>query len=478
MKKTNLLFLVILIEGYVVLACELLAIRLLTPFVGSAIDTTAIIISGVLLPLAVGYHFGGIAYTRAFKKAKSLGKCDVTIRQILMRNITTSLVILVFGFSYVFVEEFFDFLISMGLTHPLGQTAVYALLFLVTPMFMLGQTVPLTSHFFSRRKLSAITGRMLFFSTLGAFLGSLFSTLVLMTYLGVHYTVIVTIALLVALGWLVSGKKYEKSRFVTLGVLGLAWVLNSPATMQSWGVVSNNAYNLTMIKKMPQSEDKLLMLNRSFSALYSSEPEHRFDYVKYIEKFFITPTLQDRSPPRDILMLGAGGFSIGQFDEKNNYVYVDIDRDLKDVVEKDLWEKPLPANKKFVAASAREFIRNDKELYDLIVVDVFTMVRSIPSEAITKEFLQQVKARLKKGGTVVSNVIAMPSFNDAFSVRYYNTFASVFPRFNRTVLDNAAGQRYDQRANVLHIFVDHEDKEDATVYTDDKNAASLDVGRE
>jgi hypothetical protein len=38
MSKTRLFFLVILIEGYVVLACELLAIRQLIPFVGSGTE--------------------------------------------------------------------------------------------------------------------------------------------------------------------------------------------------------------------------------------------------------------------------------------------------------------------------------------------------------------------------------------------------------------------------------------------------------
>ena len=49
----------IALEGYVVLAVELLAIRQLTPYVGNAIDTVAIVIAAVLLPLAFGYEAGG-----------------------------------------------------------------------------------------------------------------------------------------------------------------------------------------------------------------------------------------------------------------------------------------------------------------------------------------------------------------------------------------------------------------------------------
>lgn len=74
MNKTQLLFLVILIEGYVVLATELLAIRTLIPFIGSGTETISIIISAVLLPLAFGYHVGGNAFKKTYAKAKVKNK--------------------------------------------------------------------------------------------------------------------------------------------------------------------------------------------------------------------------------------------------------------------------------------------------------------------------------------------------------------------------------------------------------------------
>lgn len=49
------LFLIIFLEGYVVLASEILAIRQTLPNLGGATDSTAIIIAGVLMPLALGY---------------------------------------------------------------------------------------------------------------------------------------------------------------------------------------------------------------------------------------------------------------------------------------------------------------------------------------------------------------------------------------------------------------------------------------
>ena len=53
------LFVVIVLEGYVVLATELLAIRQSIPYVGGGTDTVSIVIAAVLLPLALGYWAGG-----------------------------------------------------------------------------------------------------------------------------------------------------------------------------------------------------------------------------------------------------------------------------------------------------------------------------------------------------------------------------------------------------------------------------------
>jgi hypothetical protein len=68
----------IAIEGYAVLAVELLAIRQLTPYVGNATDTVAIVIAAVLLPLAFGYEAGGRALRLATRQAcagNSPGTC-------------------------------------------------------------------------------------------------------------------------------------------------------------------------------------------------------------------------------------------------------------------------------------------------------------------------------------------------------------------------------------------------------------------
>lgn len=484
MKKAHLLYLAILIEGYVVLAFELLAIRQLIPFVGSGTETTAIIISAVLLPLAIGYHYGGMAFRKAYAhKKKTRERERVTIRKLLLRNILLSLVFLGFGFSYFIIEVVFFFLGKLGIQHHLMQTAVYVVLFLVGPMFWLGQTVPLVSQYFSTHRLGAITGRMLFFSTLGAFLGSLFSTLVLMSWVGVHNTVIVTIFLLASLGFLVAGKRSVRRAFaISLPILFFVWLFNNTAVMRSFGVISDNAYSQIRVQKIDGTDDKLLIVNRSGSAKLAQDPQQRFDYILYIESHLIESLAKQKKEPLNVLSLGAGGFSLGYYDAINHYTFVDIDKDIKDVVEKDFLKRPLMANKKFVAASARQFIHQDKGKYDLILIDVATNVISIPMEAVTREFWLDVKERLAPGGVVVSNTIAKTSFEDRFSRRYYNTFANVFRHVTRVPVDDVdpftqepVQFEMDRLTNMLTIYIDRQAADDDVIYTDDLNSYSQDM---
>jgi len=480
-NKTRLLFLVILVEGYVVLACELLAIRQLIPFVGSGTENISIVISAVLLPLAIGYHFGGGAFKRYYAKYKKNRKRYMSVRKILLRNIISSLTILSLGLTYPFMEIFFALLNVLGIHHRLPQTAAYSLLFLVWPVFMLGQTVPLVSNYFSRKKLSEITGRMLFFSTTGSFFGSVFSTIVLMSYAGVHNTVIVTMFLLGLLAMLLVRRAYGYETWLCLFILGMLYMANNSHTMESMHVVADNTYNTVQIAHSKVENSKTFVINRSSSSEIDDTGRSTFAYVQYVEDNFIHP-LEKGAAPANILVIGAGGFTVGAKDTFNHYTFVDIDKELKTVAEEHFLPNKLSPNKKFIAASAREFVRHSSEKYDLIFIDTYTNVISIPMETTSREFLLDVKKLLSERGVVVANIISNPSFRDKFSVRYNNTFASVFPLYSRQIIKTfdpwapigTYQEQFKSQENILYMYFRSPLEDDKTVYTDDKNTYSLD----
>lgn len=473
MNKQHLLYLIIFLEGYVVLAAELLAIRGLIPFVGSGIEVVSIIIGAVLMPLAVGYWAGGRRASRALHRARAKGRLSVSVRYILQRNLMIALLVLSLGLSYALQWMFFAYLTSIGLTHRIAQTAVYAIIFLVLPTYLLAQTVPLVSNYFSRARIAEITGIMLFYSTAGSFFGSIVSTLVLMTVIGVNNTVTLTMFLLAVLVCLVSAKRYMKINGITAFIVMLVWLFNSDTFMTELGVIADTPYSKISLVHFSEDE-KILSINHSFSSKFSADPQKRFPYLQFIEKHYIN--MLPKEKVHDILVLGAGGFVIGWDDKTNHYTFVDIDPQIKDVAEKHYLPEPVSANKSFEATSARAYVARTEKKYDLVVMDVYSNLMSMPAEVITDGFLRDVKKVLKPNAVLIANIISSPNFEDTFSLRYFNTFASVFPAFNRQIISETFNPwRGTQYMNVLYIYQnkDHVNT-DRTVYTDDKNTYSLD----
>lgn len=455
------LFLIIFLEGYVVLSTELLSIRLLIPFAGSGTDTVSIIIAAVLMPLAFGYAFGGGARK--------------DIRKRLIRNLLISALLLTPGLSHAFLNWGFDILFhKTGISNRLVLTALYAGLFLVTPVFLLGQTVPLISNYFSRERLSVMAGRILFFSTMGSFMGAVFCTLVLMTFAGVHNAVNVTIGAIALLAFILSKKKINPQTITISLALLVSLALNSPMMMKKLHIVSNNKYNTIAIDEREDDGTRLLKMNRTYaSAIYQYSTDPVVSYHIFIDESFIQPMIEEGTP-RDVLILGAGGFALGRTDTKNNYTFVDIDGSLKKISEEDFLKEKLSPNKKFEPIEARAFMRQDQKKYDMIVLDLMLDPVSTPEYLVTQEFFQMTKEHLKDGGVIVGNYFASPTFSDPFSKHLDNTLRTVFPHLNRQVVTPYnVWKQQDDWTNIVYSYV-HHTKSSPNIYTDDKSTAPFD----
>ncbi|MGD9852122.1 MAG: fused MFS/spermidine synthase [Nitrospirales bacterium] len=465
-QKLIFLFFIIFLEGYVVLSAELLAIRQTLPFVGSGTDTVSIIIAAVLMPLAFGYYAGGQHRGR--------------IRNKLIRNLLMAGAVLTIGLSYVALTWFFSAL-TEGLEwkNRLLLITLYALLFLVTPVYLLGQTVPLISNYFRRAHLPRIAGRILFYSTIGSFLGAVFTTLVLMNTIGVAETAAVTVAAIVILIVLLSKPRMGRTTIAAVFLLLFVVALNSPSALETVGVISNNTYNTV---EMEDYDNTLYFrLNRSYaSAIYPDHLEDPvFEYIRYIQHHYIRHFKQTEMKGK-ILVLGAGGFTIGLGDTWNEYVFVDIDPELKELAETQFLKRKLDKNKTFVAVPARGYLNQTKETFDLIIVDVFHGLHDAPEHLVTKEFFMQVKNKLTPRGVVIVNHFGSPLGEDTYARGIDNTIRTVFPHANRIPLYDFNPWRVAQSddKNILYIARNLASGGKEHVYTDNVNRAAFDKNQD
>lgn len=458
------IFLIILIEGYIVLSTELLAIRQTVPYLGSGTDTVSIIIAAVLMPMAFGYHAGGRYRTK---------NPGVPIREKLLGNLLIASVIVLFALSFPVMDFFFKTLEASPIKGRIAHATLYSLIFLVVPVYLLAQTIPLCSNYFSRERLADATGRILFFSTIGSFLGAVFSTLVLMNTIGVHNTVTVNFVLLSTLVLMLDKNKTSPRVLLSLFILLVAVVLNSGMMMARYNIVSNNAYNTLKVFVEPNG-DRVLRINDSFSSMYNDRGG-KYHYADFVERVTIK-TLRPNAPVKDVLVLGAGAFTIGIDDRKNQYDYVDIDKDLLWVAQDYILKKRLQENHHFHAMPARAFLIGTDKKYDLIVHDAYGGKLTIPPQLVTHEYYQSVHDHLKPDGVFIANMIVAAEFSDRASIRIDNTIRSVFPYCSRVAMMDHYSLWSDQTplANILYVCQSTEGRDVSGIYTDDKNTIAFD----
>jgi predicted membrane-bound spermidine synthase len=468
MAPTFTLFLVIFLEGYVVLSTELLAIRQIIPFTGSGTDTISIIIAAVLMPLAFGYFAGG-----RFQAGKTARKRK-SIRNKLLKNLTIASLFLCIGLSYSFLLWFFENIyFYFGLNDRIWLTTIYALIFIVYPVYLLGQTVPLISNYFSKERLSELAGKILFFSTLGSFMGAVFCTLVLMAIAGVNYTVMITIGCLVFLALILSKSALNKFTLLTVVALVISFFLNNEAAMRAHNIVENNKYHMIQVEEQEWDGSRHFRINRgNSSATYTDSNEPYFKYASFVENNIIEPLGYDE--PKSILVIGAGGFTIGRNDARNQYVFIDIDPKLKETAEKTFLPEKLGEGKTFIAEPARAYLYNTDKKFDLIILDVFKGLSGSPEHLVTYEFFAAVKSRLKENGIVVGNYVLAPNFSDKFSITLDNTIRSVFPHLSRQILPNFnAWDQQGRWVNVVYTMF-NTGYGPEVIYTDNRNSSMFD----
>ena len=131
--------------------------------------------------------------------------------------------------------------------------------------------------------------------------------------------------------------------------------------------------------------------------------------------------------------------------------------------------KKLTPNKKFIFTDAYVYMINDKNKYDVIVLDVYSSLFSIPINFVTVDFFEMIKSHLAKGGIVIANIITSPAFNNKFSQRIDNSIKQVFrENLSRQIIGDF-NPFSDRLVNVVYTYYDR--PYDDEIFTADKNHA-------
>lgn len=450
----SLLPLIILIEGFVSIGVEILTIRQLLPVAGGNVVVTSLVIGIFLLFLALGYRQGGLRQNNLLK----------TLRI----NFMMAAIWLGIGLSYIFVSTFFTVIQKIFGTHIIYPLMAYLLLIIAPLIYLLGQTVPITMNLAKQNtSVGRIGGDTLGLSTIGSFLGAIFTTLVLMYFLGVAWTVCINSLLLLLLFSLLSEDIQSfiiQLFFITIVVLTIYTLNNSVENILF--KFTNNYGNYQILNDENSNlkkGEKILSVNNSFSS-FINEHNKGFAYIEMIKKIIFNE-LGLRNA--DILVLGAGGFTLSAENTYGNrFTYVDIDKQIKAATVPN-FIKQLHGH--LTIDDARHYLHTSKQQYQAIITDVYSNFRTIPFHLLTREYMAEVKQKLAKNGTAIFNIIAKPTLADPYSKRIDNTIRAVFQ--NCTVIPLSYQK---EPTNILYLCTNTSNQNDHTIYSDNLNTSSTD----
>ena len=456
-KIRRILLWAIFIGGFSSLSLELIVMRQLSGFVGATAVTASIIIGVIMAFMSWGYYAGSV-FPLAAK----------AVRRRVIKAFYFLALWAILAASYILIYLYFALFDYLGVKSTLVKSFIYCLALLSYPSYLFGQITSLLSRFLHKYNRN-FTGKLMAVDTIGSVLGSLLSTLVLMPLLGVNYTIVVIICLCLSAA-LILQKSFDIYWALTIAVAGV--LLNrSQLLYDLFAIVENNAVSTISVFEADEGKSKVMVLNGSAASKISQDDKLLFPYIQYIENNFLkTLPLQDK---KHILILGAGGFTLGRNDDFNNYTYVDVDKALLPLSEKYFLNEKLGANKKFELQDANQFLKEDKTLYDLIVLDTYSSTRVIPQDLVTQEYFYRVKSHLKDGGIIVMNLISSPNFSDKFSMNLDNTLRSVFQtNLQRQVIGGFDPWQKGKLSNVIYVYYHHQSP--ARIYTINRNASFLD----
>jgi spermidine synthase len=419
---------VVFIASFCTLVIELVAGRIMAPYVGVSLYTWTSIIGVVLAGISIGAYLGGLIADR-YPRSSTLG-------------------------WLLFLSGLGAFFIS-PLTNLVGaaqfQTSLMIRILLITtiiflvPSCLLGMISPVVVKLTlnNLEKTGNVVGKIYAFSTLGSILGTFATGFFLISWMGTRQ-ILFTMGIILILSALVFGGFFVRKKVLALFfivLIPLIWAFygyafKPPLDEETYFFKESNYYTIKLKRDTTRSGgeplEALILDHLVHSYTDLNDPLYlEYEYIRIYEE--MVRWQADKRRLFKALFIGGGGYTLPRFIEAKypqaGIDVVEIDPDITRVVKSYLGVSEDTRIRSF-NEDGRWFVMNSKEQgsYDFIFGDAFNDL-SIPYHLTTKEFAMQLKRLLKPDGLLLANVI--DSFKKgAFMPSYIRTLEEVFGKGN------------------------------------------------
>jgi spermidine synthase len=410
------------IASFCSLVIEMVAGRILAPFVGVSLYTWTSIIGVILAGISIGAYIGGKLVDR-FPARRTLGILLLLSGIAALAIIPLTTLVASYKFPLSLMWRIF---------------AVTAIIFFI-PGCLLGTISPVVVRLTlqSLNKAGNTIGKIYAISTLGAIIGTFATGFLLISLMGTR-NIIFTMGVILIITALISGGLFKRKSviagFILLCVAVLTplyiWAFRVTLTDPAYYLKESDYYTIKLSRQMGSDNHtrlQTLVLDHLIHSYVSLEDPFHIEYPYeriYAEvlKWMFTPDSSFKT-----LSIGGGGYTFPRYMElsypKAHIEVVEIDPRITDVVYGYLGV-PKNTRIKTTNTDGRWFVMNCSNKYDVIFTDAFNDL-SIPYHLTTKEFFQQLRDILNDNGVVMSNVI--DNFQKgAFLPSFIRTLQEVF----------------------------------------------------
>lgn len=410
--------LIVFISSGCIMILELVAGRIVAPYVGVSLYTWTSIIGVVLLGISLGNYLGGWLADR-WASLRFLGG-------IFLLGGLTSLGVLTVDW--------------LGRVTPGDWPIVIEILVLTTilffaPCLILGTVSPVVAKLAVRdlTKTGLTVGKIYAAGTAGSIVGTFATGFILISWFGTHTIIWGVATVLMALGLLFSLLRQWRSMLVVLLLIGSGSIL---AFNQGWlrGPCLRET-NYFCIKIKEQEKDgkfvRVLILDRLVHSYTSLDDPTKLVYGYEQMYAEVTAYQAGRTDSLSALFIGGGGYTFPRYMETlypdSNIDVIEIDPGVTEAAYDFLGLNRKTSIDTF-NQDARLFLEAEPtRQYNLIMGDAFNDF-SVPYHLTTKEFNDRVRAWLAEDGLYVINMIdgARGDFLRAYTHTLRQTFAHVY----------------------------------------------------
>jgi spermidine synthase len=395
---------VVFIASFCTLVIELVAGRIMAPYVGVSLYTWTSIIGVVLAGISIGAYIGGLLADRHPKPA--------TLGWLLFLSGIGALIIA----PLTNLIGAAQFNVTLMLRILILTTAIF-----FVPSCILGMISPVVVKLTlnNLNDTGNIVGKIYAFSTLGSILGTFATGFFLISWMGTRNILLAVAIILMVSAFLVGGFFIKKRTFFTFTIVlsGCLWAFYGyafkPQLDQRTYFYKESDYYTIKLMKLNSSTganplEALVIDNLTHSYTDLTNPYHlQYPYLQIYDE-----VLQWRHAEGDTIkafFVGGGGYTFPRYMEKK---YPRAEMDVVEIdplvsrVAYDYLGVPRNTRIKSYNDDARWFVMNQKKEgpYDMIFLDAYNDL-SIPYHLTTKEYALQIKSLLKKDGVVLANLI-------------------------------------------------------------------------